>query len=63
MKSLLTREGTIKAFKAKTRRTERMTDDKWMALREKDKPEKMSKEEREDLKDMATSTIFFMSCK
>jgi len=34
-----------------------MTDDEWLASRERDKPEKMSTEEWEDLKDMATSTI------
>ena len=58
VKSLLTQEGTIKALKVKTRRAEKMTNDEWMALREKDKPEKMSTEEREDLKDMETSKIF-----
>jgi len=34
-----------------------MMDDEWVTLRKKDKPEKMSTEEWEDLKDMATSTI------
>ena len=57
MKSLLTQERAIEALKVKTCRTERMTDDELVALREKDKPEKMSKEEGEDLKGMATSTI------
>jgi len=57
VKSFLTREGTIKTLKMKTCRTEKMTDDEWVALRGKNKPEKMSKEEWEDLKDMATSTI------
>ena len=40
VKSLLTREGTIKALKVNTRRTEKMTDDEWMALREKDNPKR-----------------------
>jgi len=40
MKRLLTREGTIKALKVKTRRTKKMTDDEWMALREKDNPKR-----------------------
>jgi len=57
VKRLMTREGTIKALKVKMCGTEKMTDDEWVALREKDKPEKMTTEEREDLKDMATSTI------
>jgi len=34
-----------------------MTDDEWVVLRKKDKPEKMSNEEWGDLKDMTTSTI------
>ena len=38
VKILLTREGTIKALKVKTRSTEEMTDDVWVALKEKDKP-------------------------
>ena len=37
--------------------TEKMVDDEWVELTEKDKPEKTSKEEQEDLKNMATSTI------
>jgi len=57
VKSLLTREGTIKALKVKTRRTEKMRDDEWVTSREKDMLEKMSTKEWEDLKDMATSTI------
>ena len=47
----------MKALKVKTHMTEKMTNDKWVTLREKDKPDKMSKEECKDLKDMATSTI------
>jgi len=43
--SLLTREGTIKALKVKIRMTEKMVDDEWVELTEKDKPEKTSKEE------------------
>jgi len=39
---LLSREGTIKALKIKTYRIEKITDDEWVALREKDKPEKMT---------------------
>jgi len=42
VKSLLSREGTIKALKIKTYRIEKITDDEWVALREKDKPEKMT---------------------
>jgi hypothetical protein len=57
VKSILTREGTIKALKVKTRRTEIMTDTEWAGHRRKDKPEKLTDEEWEDLKDMATSTI------
>lgn len=58
VKSVLTREGTIKALKVKSHRTVEMTDAEWVAHRLKnDKPEKMSIEEWEDLKDMATSTI------
>ena len=34
-----------------------MTDDEQVALRETDKPKKTSKEEQEDLKDVATNTI------
>ena len=40
----------------KTCRTEKMTDDEWVALREKDKPEKITTEEGEDLMSMAIST-------
>ena len=57
MKSLLTRDGTIKALKVKTCKTQKMSDDECVALREKDKPEKMTTEEGEELKDMATCTI------
>ena len=35
----------MKALKLKTRRTEKMMDDDWVALREKDKLEKMTTEE------------------
>jgi len=41
LKSLLTREGTIKSLKVKTRKTEKMTYDEWVTSREKDKPKKM----------------------
>jgi len=34
-----------------------MTNDEWVTSREKDKLEKMSTDEWEDLKDMTTSTI------
>ncbi|VFQ97231.1 unnamed protein product [Cuscuta campestris] len=57
VKSVLTREGTIKALKVKVQRTEKMTDAEWAKHRKNDKPEKLSEEEWEDLKDMATSTI------
>ncbi|VFQ72130.1 unnamed protein product [Cuscuta campestris] len=57
VKSVLTREGTIKALKVKVQRTEKMTDAEWAKHRKNDKPEKLSEEECEDLKDMATSTI------
>jgi len=51
-------EGTIKALKVKTYSTEKMTHDEyWVVLGKKDKLEKMSKEEWEDLKDMTTSTV------
>ena len=40
----------------KTNRTEKMTNDELVALREKDKPEKITTEEGEDFKDIATST-------
>ena len=42
----------------KTCRTKKINDE-WVATRETDKPEKMSKEKCEDLKDMATSIILF----
>ncbi|VFQ95551.1 unnamed protein product [Cuscuta campestris] len=57
VKSVLTREGTIKALKVKVQRTEKMTDAEWAKHRKNDKPEKLSEEEWEDLNDMATSTI------
>jgi len=57
VKLLLTQEGTIEALKVKTCRTEMMADHKWVALREKDKPEKMETHEGDDLKDMGISTI------
>jgi len=57
VKSLLTCEETIKAIKVKTCRTEKMTKDKWVALRQKDKSKKMSTEEWKDLKGTTTSTI------
>ncbi|VFQ77330.1 unnamed protein product [Cuscuta campestris] len=57
VKSVLTREGTIKALKVKVQRTEKMTDAEWAKPRKNDKPEKLSEEEWEDLKDMETSTI------
>ena len=41
----------------KTCKTEKMTDDEWVVIREKGKPEKMTIQEGEDLKDMVTSTI------
>jgi len=41
----------------KTHRIEKMTDDEWMTLGGKDKPEKMSIEKWKDLKDMTTSTV------
>jgi len=41
----------------KTCRTEKITDDEWVALREKDKLEKILMEEMEDLEDMGRSTI------
>jgi len=41
----------------KTCGTEKMMDDKWVALREKGNPKKMRMEKEEDLKDMVTSTI------
>ena len=47
----------MKALKLKARRIEKMMDDEWVALREKDRPEKMTTEEGEDLEDMATSAI------
>jgi len=50
-------ERTIKALKLKTRRTENITHDEWVTSGEKDKLEKMSTEEWDDLKDMAISTI------
>ncbi|VFQ60637.1 unnamed protein product [Cuscuta campestris] len=53
VKSVLTREGTIKALKVKVQRTEKMTDAEWAKHRKNDKPEKLSEEEWEDLKDMA----------
>ena len=58
VKVSLTREGTIKDLKVQTCRIEKMTDDEWVALTQKDKPEKMTTEEGEVLKDMATSKIF-----
>ena len=51
MNNLLTRERANQGLEG---------DDEWVALREKDKAEKISKEEWEDLKDMAIST--FLSC-
>ncbi|VFQ74792.1 unnamed protein product [Cuscuta campestris] len=49
--------GTIKVLKVKVQRTEKMMDAEWAKHRKNDKPEKLSEEEWEDLKDMATSTI------
>ena len=46
VKSLLTLEGTIKALKVKTRMTEKMTDDEWMAMRRNDKSEKCQRRSR-----------------
>ena len=60
MKSLLTREGIIKAFKVKTRRTEKMIDDEWVALREKDKP-KNSLQKKRPNKDEIRDGIRFIS--
>ncbi|VFR00763.1 unnamed protein product [Cuscuta campestris] len=57
VKSVLTWEGTIKALKVKVQRTEKMTDAEWAKHRKNNKSEKLSEEEWEDLKDMATSTI------
>ena len=57
VKHLLSREGTIRTLKVKTHRTEKMTDDEWVTLKEKDKSEKTSIEEWEDSKDMTISTI------
>jgi len=58
----MTRKRTIKALKVKTQRTKKMTDDEWATFRRKDKPEKISTKELEDLKDMAMSNIV-ISCK
>ncbi|VFQ71852.1 unnamed protein product [Cuscuta campestris] len=44
-------------MKVKVQRIEKMTDAEWAKHRKNDKPEKLSEEEWEDLKDMATSTI------
>jgi len=57
LKSLLTRQETIMALKVKTRRTEKMTDDEWVALRDKGKLVMVTMKDGEDLKDMATRTI------
>ena len=46
-----------KALNVKTYRTEKMTGDEGVALREKHKLEKMSTEEGKDLKDMVVNTM------
>jgi len=57
VKHLLTREGTSKGLKVKTCKTAKMMDHEWVTLREKEKPEKMTTEVGEDLKDTTMSTL------
>ena len=46
------------ALKVKTCRTGKMTDDEWVALRDKGKLEMVTMEDEEDLKDMTMRKIF-----
>ena len=48
---------TIKALKVKNYRMEKMRNNEWVALSEKDKLENKSNKEWEDSKDMAIYTI------